>query len=224
MVNIYIFGKCHSVPDDLTVLRAMEYVGIRLVQGCGCRSGFCGACAVLCRTEKDDVAKVRLACRTAVENNMHISALPKSPVTSGIYGIDMLLKDKIDKNIIAHLYPEINNCLGCNLCTKSCVQGINVMKFIQYAKNGEINKCAEESFECVMCGACAKKCPADIPQKNIALLARRINGKYIIPRSAQLKNRVEEIKNGEYDELIKELKAMSDEELTQLYNSRVIEK
>ena len=31
------------MPEDLTIMNAMEYAGYRLVRGCGCRHGFCGA-------------------------------------------------------------------------------------------------------------------------------------------------------------------------------------
>ena len=51
MVTLYILGKRCTVPDDLTIMRAMEYAGFRLVRGCGCRSGFCGACAVVYRIQ-----------------------------------------------------------------------------------------------------------------------------------------------------------------------------
>ena len=49
MVNIFLFGKQYQVPDDLTIMRAMEYAGYQLVRGCGCRNGFCGACATVYR-------------------------------------------------------------------------------------------------------------------------------------------------------------------------------
>ena len=49
MVNVWLFGKKYSVPESLTIMKAMEYAGYRLVRGCGCRNGFCGACA--CFTE-----------------------------------------------------------------------------------------------------------------------------------------------------------------------------
>ena len=29
------------MPEDLTIMNAMEYAGYRLVRGCGCRHGFC---------------------------------------------------------------------------------------------------------------------------------------------------------------------------------------
>ena len=45
MVNVYFFGKKYTVPADLTIMTAMEYAGYTLKRGCGCRHGFCGACA-----------------------------------------------------------------------------------------------------------------------------------------------------------------------------------
>ena len=46
------------------------------------------------------------------------------------------------------LYPEIYSCIGCNACTKACTQDLNVMQYIAYAQRGELEKCAEESFDC----------------------------------------------------------------------------
>ena len=47
MVNVYFFGKKYSVPAELTIMTAMEYAGYTLKRGCGCRHGFCGACATI---------------------------------------------------------------------------------------------------------------------------------------------------------------------------------
>ena len=44
MIPIYIMGKRYDVPESLTVMKAIEYAGFKLVRGCGCRGGFCGAC------------------------------------------------------------------------------------------------------------------------------------------------------------------------------------
>ena len=49
MVNVYFFGKKYSVPAELTIMTAMEYAGYTLKRGCGCRHGFCGACATIYR-------------------------------------------------------------------------------------------------------------------------------------------------------------------------------
>ena len=37
MVDFYVMGEHHVVPDSLTVLQAMEYSGYRLVRGVGDR-------------------------------------------------------------------------------------------------------------------------------------------------------------------------------------------
>ena len=103
------------------------------------------------------------------------------------------------------LYPEIYSCIGCNACTKSCTQGLNVMQYIAYAQRGEYEKCAEESFDCVMCGVCSSRCPAGISHPQVAELARRLYGKYIAPESTHLTKRVEEIERGDYVKLIEDL-------------------
>ena len=115
-------------------------------------------------------------------------------------------------------------CIGCNACTKSCTQGLKVMQYIAYAQRGEFDKCAEESFDCVMCGVCSSRCPAGISHPQVAMLARRINGKYLAPKSAHLEQRVQEIKDGTFTDLIEALMDKPIEELQELYNTREIEK
>ena len=75
-VDIYLFGKKYTVPDDLTIMRAMEYAGYQLVRGCGCRNGFCGACATIYRIKGDRELHACLACQTKVENDMYVATLP----------------------------------------------------------------------------------------------------------------------------------------------------
>ena len=122
------------------------------------------------------------------------------------------------------LYPEIYACVGCNACTKACTQNLNVMQYIAYAQRGEFEKCAEESFDCVGCGCCSVRCPAGISHPMVGLLARRLTGKYIAPKSAHLENRVEEINAGAYDELIEAIMQKPISEMQELYNHRDIEK
>lgn len=106
---------------------------------------------------------------------------------------------------------------------KSCTQGLNVMQYIAYAQRGEFDKCAEESFDCVMCGVCSSRCPAGISHPQVAMLARRLNGKYLAPKSEHLENRVREIENGTFDELMEALMGKPASELQELYNNRDIE-
>ena len=60
-VDVFLFGKCYSVPDNLTIMGAMEYAGYQLVRGCGCRNGFCGACATIYRIKDDPLEQHNLA-------------------------------------------------------------------------------------------------------------------------------------------------------------------
>ena len=73
MVNVYFYGKKYSVPADLTIMAAMEYAGYRLVRGCGCRHGFCGACATIYRIKGNNELKTCLACQTQVQEGMYIA-------------------------------------------------------------------------------------------------------------------------------------------------------
>ena len=98
------------------------------------------------------------------------------------------------------------------------------MQYIAYAQRGEYEKCAEESFDCVMCGVCSARCPAGISHPQVAMLARRLNGKYLAPHCGHLDERVREIEEGKYVSLIAELMNKSDEEIREMYNSREIEK
>ena len=149
MVTVFLFGKKYEVPDSLTIMEAMEYSGYQLVRGCGCRNGFCGACATIYRIAGDRELKACLACSTRVENNMYVATLPFFPLVKEVYDMEKL---KPTQTVMMQLYPEIYACVGCNACTKACTQGLNVMQYIAYAQRGEFEKCAEESFDCVMCG------------------------------------------------------------------------
>lgn len=133
-------------------------------------------------------------------------------------------KVKPTEAIMMQLYPEIYSCIGCNACTKSCTQGLNVMQYIAYAQRGDFEKCAELSFDCVMCGVCSSRCPAGISHPQVAMLARRLNGKYLAPECKHLEDRVQEIKNGTFEELLESLMQKPIEEMKELYNNREIEK
>ena len=98
------------------------------------------------------------------------------------------------------------------------------MQYIAYAQRGEFEKCAEESFDCVSCGCCSVRCPAEISHPHVGLLARRLTGKYIAPETEHLKNRVDEINKGAYDELIEKVMQKPITEMQELYNTRDIEK
>ena len=58
----------------------------------------------------------------------------------------------------------------------------------------------------------------------VGLLARRLTGKYIAPEAKHLTERVEEIHEGKYDELIEQIMQKPLTEMQELYNNRDIEK
>ena len=98
------------------------------------------------------------------------------------------------------------------------------MQYIAYAQRGEYEKCAEESFDCVMCGVCSSRCPAGITHPQVGLLARRLTGKYLAPETKHLLDRVAEIENGDCRAMIEAIMAKPLEEIKELYNTREIEK
>ena len=221
MVNVFLYGKKYEVPSDLTIMEAMEYAGYKLVRGIGCRNGFCGACSMVYRIKGDRELHAALACSTKVEDNMYVATLPFFPLLKEPYDIN---KVRADEQIMMQLYPEIYSCVGCNACTKACSQGLNVMQYIAHAQRGEYEKCAEISFDCVMCGICSSRCPAGISHPQVAMLARRLNGKYIAPESKHLTERVKEIEDGLCAEAMEAIMAKPIAELKELYNNRDIEK
>ena len=221
MVNVYLFGKRYQVPESLTIMKAMEYAGYQLVRGCGCRNGFCGACATIYRIKGQQELKTCLACQQQVEEGMYVATLPFFPLVKQVYDINQI---KPTQQIMMQLYPEIYSCIGCNACTKSCTQELNVMQYIAYAQRGEYEKAAEESFDCVMCGVCSSRCPAGISHPQVAVLARRLTGKYLAPKSEHLVNRVAEIDAGDCKAALEAIMNTPLEEQKHLYNNREIEK
>ncbi len=220
-VNVYFFGKRYEVPESLTIMKAMEYAGYQLIRGCGCRNGFCGACATIYRIKGQQELKSCLACQQQVEEGMYVATLPFFPLVKQVYDIE---KIKPTQQIMMQLYPEIYSCIGCNACTKSCTQELNVMQYIAYAQRGEYAKAAEESFDCVMCGVCSSRCPAGISHPQVAVLARRLTGKYITPEAQHLIDRVAEIDAGDCKAALEAIMNTPLEEQKNLYNHREIEK
>jgi len=220
MVRIYIMGKEYLVPAGLTIMKAVEYAGYRYIRGAGCRAGFCGACATVYRKLGDYKLYANLACQTTVEDGMYLVQLPFVPANKATYD---LKKIEPDENVILQYYPEVARCVSCNTCTKACPQGLEVMDYIQAALRGDIKKVAELSFDCIQCGLCAMRCPAEIAHYHVGQLARRIYGKYMMPKAKHLHDRVKEIEKGKFDEEVKKLMKMGKKELIELYNKRQIE-
>jgi len=220
MVTIYIMGKAYRVPADATIMGALEYAGYQLKRGAGCREGFCGACATVYRLPGDYKLYTGLACSTLVKDGMYLAQIPFVPADKPVYDIN-----KLEPTVVSFqkVYPEVFRCVACNTCTKACPQDLEVMDYIQAVIKGDIAKAADLSFDCICCGLCAIRCPAEIVQYNVGLLARRLYGKYLSPKSKQLDKRIEEIKQGKFDKEISALMKMGREELQKKYYEREME-
>lgn len=220
LVPIYIMGKQYHVPPTLTIMKAMEYVGYKFIQGCGCRGGICGACATVYRMSDSYRIEPGLACQTVIEPNMSLTQIPFFPANKAVYDIEKL---EARAETILSLYPEIARCVCCNTCTKICPQDLEVMDYVQAALRGDIQKAAELSFECIMCGLCATRCPSEIVQYHIGLLARRLYAKYLTPKAQHVAERVAEIEEGKFDKELEELSGMDRASLEKRYAERDIE-
>jgi succinate dehydrogenase/fumarate reductase-like Fe-S protein len=220
MVRIYIMGKEYEVPEGLTIQKALEYAGMRLLRGCGCRGGFCGACGTVYRTEGDYKLKVALACQTVVEDGMYLTQIPFYPANKADYVIDEL-QPTLDA--LVENYPEVMRCVQCNSCRKVCPQDIEVMQYIAAAMRGDIAKLADLSFDCIMCGLCASRCPGELVQYYIGILGRRLYAKYMMAEAEHLASRLEELEKGKYDKELENLMKMPKDELKKLYDARDIE-
>ena len=216
-IPVYVMGKKYEVPETLTIMKAMEYVGFKFIRGAGCRGGICGACSTVYRKEGDYRLYFGLACQTVVESNMYLTQIPFYPANRSPYNIEEI---EPTAEAIHALYPELFRCVACNNCTKACPMDVEVMDYISALKQGDIVKAAQISFDCIQCGLCASRCMGELPQYHIAQLARRLYGKYIQPRAGHLKKRVKEIESGKYDKILDELSKMGREELEKRYKER----
>jgi ferredoxin len=220
LIDIYIMAERHRVPDSLTILQAFEYAGYKLVRGVGCRGGFCGACATVYRLPSDYHLKFALACQTRVEPDMQLAMVPFYPAQRPRYRLAEL---KAEARQILDLYPEMLRCYGCNTCTKSCPQDIDVLGYVAAIVRGDIRAAADISFDCIMCGLCVSRCPAELVKHHAALLCRRIYGRDLAPKSDHLAKRRAEVSAGRFAAEIASLKQSSADDLKKQYAAREIE-
>jgi formate hydrogenlyase subunit 6/NADH:ubiquinone oxidoreductase subunit I len=219
-IRIYILGQEYFVPEGLTILKAMEYSGYKILRGVGCRGGFCGACATIFRKKGDYKLRMALACQETVKDGMYISQIPFIPAEKPIYTLDEL---KPTVNTLLRYYPEIAKCVSCNTCTKACPQDLQVMDYVQAALRGDFEEVSNLSFDCIMCGLCALRCPTEIVPYNIAMLARRLFSKYLTLKAKHLEERIKEIESGKFDKEILKLMNTKTDALKIEYEKRDME-
>jgi ferredoxin len=220
MIEIFILGQSYKVPESLTILKAFEFSGFRIIRGVGCRGGFCGACGTVYRMQDDHRLYYALACQTVVKPGMVLSQIPFFPARRPAYRLEELTPTG---DTLLNLYPEVLRCYGCNTCTKACPQGIEVLDYVSAIVRGDLATAASISFDCIGCGLCVARCPGELIPPNMALLARRLYGKYLAPNAAHLQARKMEIEAGGCRSDIDELKSASIDDLKSRYAARQIE-
>ena len=220
MVNVYIMGKRHVVPEHATIMRAIEYAGHQIIRGAGCREGFCGACGTIYRLPGDYKLHTGLACTTLVKEGMSLTQIPSVPMEKRVYDLEQL---KPDVNAIQQVYPVTFRCVACGTCSKACPQKLPVMDYIQAAMRGDIAKVADLAFDCVACGLCALRCPAEIIQHEVGILSKRLAGRYLRKESKELDDRLVEVRSHRFDAEYAELMVMETAALSKMYYARDME-
>jgi formate hydrogenlyase subunit 6/NADH:ubiquinone oxidoreductase subunit I len=213
-IPIYVMGNRYDVPAGLTIMKALEYAGYKLTRGCGCRGGVCGACVTIYRKKDEYRWQVGLACQTVVEKDIFLVQLPYVPAHKAAYDIRSF---NLSEQSVTALYPELLCCMGCNTCTRSCPMDLEVMNYVSAAITGDWETVTKLSIECVMCGICAARCPAELAPFNIAMLVRRMVGKQKHQTSPDVEQRLKDISDGTYDLELANLKKMDKAQLEVLF-------
>lgn len=216
-VTIYIMGDEYKVPADLTIMQAMEFAGFKFTRSCGCRAGFCGACSTVYRLKNDYKLQTDMACQTRVQDGMFLVQIPFAPADKAAYLIN---EETYQPNIFIKYYPEIARCVSCNTCTKACPQDLQVMDYIQAALRGDFARVAELSFDCIQCGLCAIRCPAEIVHYHVAQLGRRMYSVHGLKKEENVENRVKEIEKGKFNQDFKKFLDMDEQEIKQAYRDQ----
>lgn len=219
-IPVFIMGKRYEVPGGLTILKAIEYAGYRLIRGCGCRSGFCGACATVYRIKGEPRLRVALACQTLAQPNMYLAQLPSFPSPRSSYQMD---KVSNPTRAVLELYPEILRCMGCGACNRACPQELEVKEYVAAISKGDLERAAQLSFDCLMCGLCAARCPVGIVPYNAGMFARRAYGLFLLQEDKKLREMVEKIKAGKYETEMNEMMQLDEPTLKELYEERDFE-
>ena len=94
------------------------------------------------------------------------------------------------------------------------------MEYINAAMRGDVTRCAKVSFDCIQCGLCSVRCPAQIAHYHVAQLARRLYGRYVLPQADNLAKRVEQILSGRYDQMMEDVARLPKDELRKRYVER----
>ena len=187
MVNVFLFGKRYQVPASATIMEAMEYAGYQLVRGCGCRNGFCGACATIYRIAGDRELHACLACSTQVQDNMYVATLPFFPLVKEVYDIEKVKPSRADhdaalsRDLFLRRLQRLHQGLS---------QSLNVMQYLP-TPSGANMKSAPRSPLTASCAASALPAARrGFPIPRWLCWPARLNGKYLAPHCDHLDARI----------------------------------
>lgn len=216
MISIFVMGKRYEVPEGLTILKALEYAGYRLIRGCGCRAGFCGACATVYRIRGEPKLRVALACQTLAQPNMCLTQLTSFPAPAASLPMDEISDPG---QAVLELHPELVRCLGCGTCTRACPQELEVTEYVAAILRGDIERATELSFDCLSCGLCAARCPMGIVPYSAALFVRRAYA-LSLQGDEELRELVAKIRAGELEAELDRLVESEQSTLRKLFEER----
>jgi ferredoxin len=91
------------------------------------------------------------------------------------------------------------------------------MDYMAAAVRGDIERVAELTLSCIMCGLCAARCPAEIVPYYIGLICRRLYGRYLQKKDPRLSKLINEIEQNKFDEEIDDLMTRDFEGLRRIY-------
>ncbi len=97
------------------------------------------------------------------------------------------------------------------------------MDYVAASLRGDIAALADLSFDCILCGLCVARCPAELVPPHVGLLGRRLYARYVQTSAPDLAERITELDDGKYQSEIAALKAMTAQELKAAYIARDIE-
>lgn len=202
LIRIEVDGAAYPVPEGITVIQAMWWIGRPMIHGVGCLGGVCGACPITYRLPDQLASKTGLACQTAVREGMAISFIPSDTSKKALA---LLPAESPTQKTLFQYYPETRRCTACRACSAVCPQEIDVMGGVRAAINGDLATVAEKFTTCVMCGLCAAVCEVQIRPHRVGMYARRLTGAFYPKEPTGLLHRIEEVRSGKYDAEWREL-------------------
>ena len=104
-------------------------------------------------------------------------------------------------------------CHSAFECTEACPQGIDVRDGVWRAVFGDFKAVSEMFMDCVMCGLCVPVCIADIAPNLVAVYASRAQGAFFTEKPKRLHERIEEIRQGKYDQEWDKILTMNEQQI-----------